>query len=95
MGSRPRLNHLGVVDIAASLVVTTPGAAQPCVAVHTFPMAIVCLDSADELYITWDPSAFSANGGNEMGLLRGEGFCGLIAVPGKGLGVCSVHWPPQ
>lgn len=66
MGTKPMINSLLVLAIANSLVVTTPGAAQPCVAVHTFPMAIVCLDSADELYITWDWSEFSANVGSKM-----------------------------
>lgn len=54
MGTKPTANSLLVLAAANSVVVTSAGAAQPCVAVHTFPMAIVCLDSADELYITWD-----------------------------------------
>lgn len=66
MGTKPTINFLLVLATANSLVVTTPGTAQPCVAVHTFPMAIVCLDSAGELYITRDQSEFSANVGSKM-----------------------------
>lgn len=61
MGTKPTINSPLVLATANSAVVASPGAAQPCVAVHTFPMAIVCLDSADELYITWDQSELSAN----------------------------------
>lgn len=74
MGTNPTINSLLVLATANSPVATSPGAAQPCVAVHTFPMAIVCLDSADELYITWDQSEFSANVGSKMRLLGREGF---------------------
>ena len=65
MGTKPTINSLLVLAIANSLVVTSAGGAQPCVAMHTFPMVIVCLDSADELYITWDWSEFSANVGSK------------------------------
>lgn len=60
MGSKPMINSLLVLATANS------GPAQPCVAEHTFPMAIVCLGSADELYITRDQSEFSANVGRKM-----------------------------
>lgn len=73
MSSRPRTDHPGAVDTAASLAGTAPGTAQQPVAVHTLPMATVCLDSADGLYVTWDRSELSANVRSKMGLLQGEG----------------------
>lgn len=68
-----------VLATANSLLVPGAAAAQPCVAVHTFPMAIVCLGSADELYITWDQSEISAKDGSKMWLLGREDLCGLRA----------------
>lgn len=92
MSSQPRTDHLVAVDTTASLASTAPGTAQPPVAVHTFPMAAVCLDSADGLYITWDRSELFANVRSKMGLLQREGgggeewegcCCRFVTVRGK------------
>lgn len=56
-------------------------------AVHTFPMAIVCLDSADELYITWDRSEFAVMSGAKCDCWEGRACVAseLSSVVGKGL----------